>query len=64
LRSHRPFPHIPKAPGQPIRRYYDVVTGEAIMGTNAIVAVHINYETIGANGGMMMVSVSGTAVSV
>lgn len=32
-------------------------------GANAIVGIDIDYETVGANGGMMMVSVSGTAVS-
>ena len=34
------------------------------MGANAVVGIDIDYETVGANGGMMMVSVSGTAVSV
>ncbi len=32
------------------------------MGANAIVGVDIDYETIGANGSMLMVAVSGTAV--
>ena len=32
-------------------------------GANAIVGIDIDYETVGTNGGMMMVSVSGTAVS-
>jgi len=32
------------------------------LGANAIVGVDIDYETIGANGSMLMVSVSGTAV--
>lgn len=32
------------------------------VGANAVVAVDIDYETLGAKGGMMMVSVSGTAV--
>ena len=32
------------------------------MGANAIVAVDLDYETIGANGSMLMVSASGTAV--
>lgn len=30
---------------------------------NAIIGIDIDYETIGANGSMLMVSVSGTAVS-
>ncbi len=34
------------------------------LGANAIVGIDIDYETLGTNGGMMMVSVSGTAVSV
>jgi uncharacterized protein YbjQ (UPF0145 family) len=34
------------------------------LGANAIVGIDIDYETLGQNGGMMMVSVSGTAVSV
>lgn len=32
-------------------------------GANAVVGIDIDYETIGANGGMMMVTVSGTAVT-
>ncbi|MDR9419415.1 heavy metal-binding domain-containing protein [Gracilimonas sp.] len=32
------------------------------VGANAIIAIDIDYETIGANGSMLMVSVSGTAV--
>jgi uncharacterized protein YbjQ (UPF0145 family) len=32
------------------------------MGANAIVGVDLDYETIGSNGSMLMVSVSGTAV--
>lgn len=34
----------------------------ASVGANAVVSVDIDYETIGANGSMLMVSVSGTAV--
>ncbi|HBK40592.1 MAG TPA: hypothetical protein DDZ57_03360, partial [Porphyromonadaceae bacterium] len=34
------------------------------MGANAILAVDIDYETIGNNGSMLMVSASGTAVKV
>ena len=33
-------------------------------GANAVVGIDIDYETLGSNGGMMMVTVSGTAVSV
>ena len=32
------------------------------MGANAIVGIDIDYEVIGANGSMLMVCVSGTAV--
>ena len=32
------------------------------IGANAVVGVDIDYEVIGANNGMMMVSASGTAV--
>lgn len=34
------------------------------LGANAIVGIDIDYETVGARGGMLMVSVSGTAVTV
>jgi uncharacterized protein YbjQ (UPF0145 family) len=33
------------------------------LGANAIVGIDIDYETVGAQGGMLMVSVSGTAVT-
>jgi uncharacterized protein YbjQ (UPF0145 family) len=32
------------------------------LGADAIVAIDLDYETVGANGSMLMVSVSGTAV--
>jgi len=32
------------------------------MGANAIVGIDIDYETVGANGSMLMVTTSGTAV--
>ena len=98
----------PTIEGKSIRRYYGVVTGEAIlganifkdffagirdivggrsaayekelhkaremafdemtqqareMGANAVVAIDIDYETVGERGAMLMVSVSGTAVT-
>ena len=31
-------------------------------GANAIVGIDLDYETVGTNGGMLMVTVSGTAV--
>lgn len=33
------------------------------VGATAIIGIDIDYETIGANGSMLMVSVSGTAIS-
>jgi uncharacterized protein YbjQ (UPF0145 family) len=33
-----------------------------VLGANAIVGVDIDYETVGANGSMLMVATSGTAV--
>ena len=35
-----------------------------MMGANAVVGIDLDYEVIGAQGGMMMVSVSGTAVKI
>ena len=34
----------------------------AMMGANAIIGMDIDFEVLGANNGMLMVSVSGTAV--
>lgn len=36
----------------------------ADLGANAVVGIDIDYETVGAQGGMLMVSVSGTAVTI
>ena len=97
----------PTIEGQPIKQYLGIVTGETIIGANAIkdfmagltdffggrsstyekvlieakdsalaelqqrasqkganaiVGIDLDYETVGANGGMLMVTVSGTAV--
>lgn len=35
----------------------------AAMGANAVVGVDLDYEVVGSNGSMLMVSVSGTAVT-
>ena len=35
----------------------------ADLGADAVVGIDIDYETVGSQGGMLMVSVSGTAVS-
>ena len=32
------------------------------LGANAVIAIDLDYETVGKDGGMMMVSASGTAV--
>jgi len=34
------------------------------LGANAVVGIDVDYETVGAQGGMLMVSVTGTAVNV
>jgi len=34
----------------------------AALGANAVIGVDLDYETIGNNGSMLMVSASGTAV--
>ena len=97
----------PTLEGQPIKQYLGIITGETIIGANAIkdfmagltdffggrsttyekvlieakesalaelqqraaqkganaiVGIDLDYETVGANGGMLMVTVSGTAV--
>ena len=36
----------------------------SLLGANAIVGIDLDYETVGANGGMLMVTASGTAVVV
>ena len=34
------------------------------LGANAVVGIDLDYETVGSQGGMLMVSISGTAVVV
>lgn len=46
----------PTIEGHPIREYRGVVTGETIIG------IDLDYETVGQNGSMLMVTCSGTAV--
>ena len=36
----------------------------AEMGANAVVGIDVDIETVGAQGGMLMVSISGTAVTI
>jgi len=33
-----------------------------LIGGNAVICIDLNYETLGQNGSMLMVSASGTAV--
>ena len=40
----------------------EMIARAQAMGANAIVGIDIDYETIGANGSMLMVAISGTAV--
>ena len=45
------------------RQAYDELAYEAErMGADAVVGVDLDYEVVGANGAMLMVSISGTAV--
>ncbi len=43
--------------------FAEMQQGAAELGANAVVGVDIDYETVGAQGSMLMVSVSGTAVT-
>ena len=50
-----------------LRRARDVAIEEMTanaesLGANAVIGVDVDYETVGPNGSMLMVSVSGTAV--
>lgn len=40
----------------------EMVADAVSVGANAIVGIDFDYETIGANGSMIMVAASGTAV--
>ena len=47
------------------REAVDEMTGQARqLGGNAVIGVDIDYEVLGGNGSMLMVSVSGTAVRI
>ncbi|HKM34249.1 MAG TPA: putative heavy metal-binding protein [Lachnospiraceae bacterium] len=41
---------------------YEMQSRAAQLGANAVVGVDIDYEVLGANNGMLMVTASGTAV--
>lgn len=42
----------------------ELVQAAEALGANAIIAIDLDYETLGKDGGMMMVSASGTAVRI
>ncbi len=42
----------------------EIMQSAAEMGANAVVGIDIDYETVGTNASMLMVTVSGTAVVV
>lgn len=41
----------------------ELVSQARSLGADAVIGIDLNYEVLGANGGMLMVSVSGTAVA-
>jgi uncharacterized protein YbjQ (UPF0145 family) len=52
---------------QELRKAKDIAMAEmqqmaAAMGANAIIGIDLDYETVGSQGSMLMVSASGTAV--
>lgn len=52
-----------------LRKARDMATAELVqqareLGANAIVGIDIDYETLGSQSGMLMVCLSGTAVTV
>ncbi|MDF0590800.1 heavy metal-binding domain-containing protein [Methanotrichaceae archaeon Mx] len=51
----------PTVEGRRIVKYLGIVSWEAFLGANAVLSVDLDYETLGQNGGMLMVSASGTA---
>jgi uncharacterized protein YbjQ (UPF0145 family) len=42
----------------------ELAEGAARLGANAVVGIDLDYEVLGANSGMLMVSASGTAVKI
>jgi uncharacterized protein YbjQ (UPF0145 family) len=54
----------PTVEGKRVTAYHGIVAGDAILGANAIIAVDLDHETVAQSGSMLMVSVSGTAVTV
>ena len=53
----------PTIEGYPVKQYLGVVASETIIGANVFRdIIDLDYETVGANGSMLMVTASGTAV--
>jgi uncharacterized protein YbjQ (UPF0145 family) len=44
--------------------FQEIESEARALGANAVVGIDIDYEVVGSKGGMMMVSVSGTAVKI
>ena len=44
--------------------FEEITAAANALGANAVVGIDIDYEVLGQNNGMLMVSVSGTAVTV
>ncbi len=42
----------------------ELIEAAQSLGANAVIAIDLDYETLGKDGGMMMVSASGTAVTI
>jgi uncharacterized protein YbjQ (UPF0145 family) len=42
----------------------DITDAAARLGANAVIGVDIDYETVGTNGSMLMVTAAGTAVKI
>jgi uncharacterized protein YbjQ (UPF0145 family) len=40
----------------------EMQSNAALLGANAVIGIDLDYETIGANGSMLMVTACGTAV--
>ena len=55
----------PNIEGHKITKYHGMVSGQAILGANAVIGVDLDFETItlSRGGTMMMVSAAGTAVN-
>lgn len=43
--------------------FEDLESHATALGANAVIGIDLDYETVGKNGSMLMVSVSGTAIT-